>query len=106
MIQHDMLEVESSSRKSCQEVYQKLDAMYQQSRIDEAYAMKSNPWITTTLTAEPRMHSTKVDMEEEAEEVIAKNSSMLPIHPGRPEKKRFRIRASASDAISISNTAR
>ncbi|KAF2188522.1 hypothetical protein K469DRAFT_565361, partial [Zopfia rhizophila CBS 207.26] len=96
MIQHDMLEVESSSRKSCQEVYQKLDAMYRQCRIDEAYAMKSNPWATTTLTAEPRMHSTKVDMEEEAEGVIAKNSSMLPIHPGRPEKKSSILAVTAS----------
>lgn len=87
MIQHNMLVVESSHRKSCEEVRKTLDDMYRRCRNDEDYATTKNPWCTTKLTAEPLPHSVEVEMTEDAEQVIAENLPLLPVHPDRPGRK-------------------
>jgi len=78
-----MLVVESNQRKSCQEVWQTLDALYKECLTNREFAIESNPWIKSKVTEEPMTHSVEVDVEEEAEQFINKNRSLLPVHPGR-----------------------
>jgi serine/threonine protein kinase len=44
MIQHDMLVVESSERKSCAGIWKRLDHMHERCHRERDYAVASNPW--------------------------------------------------------------
>lgn len=83
MIEHNMLVVESSNRKRCEEVWQALDAMHKECLGDHSFAAEKNPWVPLELMSDPITHSVEVIIEGEAEEIINKNFSKLPIHYGR-----------------------
>jgi hypothetical protein len=87
-----MVVVESSRRKSCQEVWQALEGFSEKCTSDPAYVEDRSPWCASSVTAEPFTHSVDVDLEGEAQRVVAENRSSLPVHTGHSE----------SDSVSFS----
>jgi len=69
-----MLIVDSTERKSCDKIKQKLDSMYQRCCKDVGYASTRRPWsIGNKSLAGSSLRPVRVVMSEEAEQKIIEN---------------------------------
>jgi hypothetical protein len=85
MIQHEMLVIDSSERKSCEGIWKCLDDMYQKCLGDGDYAASGNPW---SFDGDSVPHSVEVNKLNVSEKALEKLLALRPRHYVRSTRRR------------------
>ncbi|KAF1850768.1 uncharacterized protein K460DRAFT_274684, partial [Cucurbitaria berberidis CBS 394.84] len=108
MIQNDMLVVESSERKQCASIWNRLDSMTRKCHQDEDYAATYNPWYFKQTSVS---RSVELKMTPDVRQAIEKNLPLRPATPARAvltwyirrsiRRSVFMLRSSVPSLISL-----
>lgn len=73
-----MIVVDSSARKSCQDVWQALAGLYRRCQTDRSYADDPRAWGESFVTTKPFTRSVDVEVKGEAQKIMADDWTPTP----------------------------